>query len=573
MRGDFNMKNTKFLALMLVAGLMTACFDNVPKVEELPSDAVSFEYKINGDYSLDYYIDSDIEFTSTSRAAGAAHWAFGDGQEADGDVVKHAYDAPGTYKVRLTIKGSDGVEQHKDRVIMVVDIKPLMTINPFENAEGICEVLTTPVSFSLELPNPKNRKAEYEWIFPEGTTNENGEVMESCTTELPGKLKFANVGSQTVRLRVKLDGRELEEATINVQVAYNKPVPTLYYATVGGNIMAYKLADDAPEGMKIAPFDLGVSSGQHPFNILFKDSSLYVLDAGKQFYYVNDEDGVLGDGKISVLSKDGKKVETMITNAGQAAFDDPFYGAIDGDYLFYANRNTGIIRLPLNARDKVYSASENPYYVQHTTLGYYNNGWSYGSIGGCFGKVQGTWYWCKFYNGNGIFRFTDGDILPNIIAQGDDSNKPQAGIALSGMKPKSFAYDAKLGKFYFTVWDEGYAGFYACTLEELEAIGSSKSKLNPYKKLSVNGLGFEPNTTGSPASVEGTLSEVVGVTQLALDEASGCVYFGYRNTQGDATCEPTGVYRYNPTLDKIEPVLVGSSVYGVVINNTPAKLF
>lgn len=561
--------------MILIASLMTACFDNVPKVEDLPTDPVSFEYKINGNYTLDYYIDSEIEFTSTSKAEGAAHWDFGDGQTADGVQVLHAYDKAGTYQVTLTITDAAGQKLTKKCVIMIVDIKPLMTINPFDNEEGICEVLTTPVSFSLELPNPKNRTAEYEWIFPAGTTTIDGEPLETCTEMLPGNVKFSNVGSQTVRLRVKLDGRELEEATINVPVAFNMPVPTLYYATIGGNIMALKLVPDTAKvpDMEIASFDLGVSSGQHPFNLLFKDSSLYVLDCGKQFYYVDDADGVLGDGKISVLSKDGKKVETMITNAGQAAFDDPFYGFIDGDYLYYANRNTGIMRLPLSARNKVYSSSEFPYYVQHTTLGYYNFGWGYGSIGGTFAKIQGTWYWAKFYNGNGIFRFTDGDILAKTITQGDDTNKPAAGILLSGMKPKSFVYDAKADKFYFTIWDEGFAGFYACTLGELEAVGSSKSKLAPYKKLSVDGKGFEPNATGSPASVEGTQAEVVATTQLALDEASGCVYFCYRNTHNDPTCAPTGVYRYNPDLDKIEVVIEGVSGYGVVINQTPSKLF
>lgn len=568
------MDKIKYFTLMLVAAFMTACFDNVPKVEELPSEAVSFEYKINGNYSLDYYIDSEIEFASTSKAQGKAVWDFGDGQTAEGPTIQHAYDVAGTYRVRLTIEEPNGQKEFKERVIMITDIKPLMTINPIETEGGICEVRSTAVSFSLELPNPKNRTAEYEWIFPEGTTDADGNPMASSAEMLPGEVMFSHVGSQTVRLRVKLDGRELEEATINVQVAYNKPVPTLYYATVGGNLMALKLADDAPADMQIAPFDLGISSGQHPFNLLFKDSSLYVLDAGKQFYYVDDADGILGDGKISVVSKDGKKVETMITNAGQAAFDDPFFGAIDGDYLYFANRNTGIIRVLLTDRNKVYNKTEYPYYVQHTTLNYYGNGWSFGSIGGCFGKVQGTWYWTKTYNGYGIFRFTDADILPNPVAVGDPANLPAAGLALGGMRPKSFAYDSKLSKFYFSLWDEGYGGFYACTLEELEEIGTSKTKLAPYKILSTDGLGFEPNISGSPAATEGTAnSEPVAICQMALDEATGCVYFGFRPTAGDATSAPTGLYRYNPDLNKIECVLPGVSIYGVVINQNPSKLF
>lgn len=560
------MKRFKFFALALVSLSLVACVDNIPVEEDLPQDAVSFNYFIDGDYALDYYVGSVITFCNTSPTAGTAVWSFGDGVTEEGDKVEHFYKVAGTYQVKLTIG-----DYSKSQVIMISDIKPLLSINPIEG--GLCEVNTTKVSFSLEVPNPQSLPLEYEWTFPQGTKDGAGELMSSSKSRLPGEVMFGNVGSQAVRLRVWMDGRELEEGVINVQVGYDKPVPTLYYAVQGGKIMAYKLISDLPEGMRVMPFDMGLSSGQHPFNLLFKDSLLYILDCGKQFYYINDEDGVLGDGKITVMSKDGAKVETMLTNAGQAAFDDPFYGYIEGDWLYFANRNTGIMRVGLNERNAIFSHASYPYYVQHTTLGYYNNGWGYGSIGGCFGKVEGVWYWTKFYNGTGIFRFKDSDILPNTITQGDETNVPQDGIALGGMCPKSFAYDKNLQKIYFTTWDAGYGGFYACTIDELNEIGTSKSKLAPYKKLTADGLGFEPNISGSPASIEGTSSEPVAICQMALDEATGCVYFGFRNNHGDVTCAPTGIYRYNPTTDVIEPVIEGASVYGLVINNNPSKLF
>ena len=560
------------LILAVLAVLAVGCVDNVPTVEDLPRDAVSFEYCIVGDYPLDYYVDSKIQFTNTSPEStkGTPTWDFGDGKDAGmtGDQVEHSYTVAGTYQVKLTIGAKS-----KTQVIMISDIKPLLTINPIEG--GICEVNTSKVTFSLEVPNPGNRSLEYFWTFPAGTKNADGEDYPSSNKKDPGELMFSNVGSQTVKLQVTMDGRKLEEGTANVQVGFNQEVPTLYYAVQGGHIMALKLVPDTarPAGMQIAPYDLGLSSGQHPFNLLFKDSSLFVLDCGKQFYYVNDEDGVMGDGKISVISKDGSKVETMISNAGQAAFDDPFYGYIEDDILYYANRNTGIIIVPINTRNALYNKTEFPYHVQHNYLGYYNNGWGYGSIGGCFGKIDGVWHWCKFYNGTGIFRFTDADILSAPVAQGDASNVPQAGIALGGMCPKSYAWDKKQQKFYFTLWDEGYAGFYTCTMDQLNEIGTSKAKLAPYKILSDAGLGFEANISGSPASIEGTSSEPVAICQLALDENTGCVYFGFRNSKNDPTNAPTGLYRYNPETNKIETVIEGPAIYGLVVNPNKSKLF
>ncbi len=569
----------KYLSMALVALLMAACVEHIPEAEPLPQEAASFTYLIKGDYALDYYVDSEIEFTSTSAEKGTATWDFGDESEpATGDVVTHAYTKAATYFVKLTITKADGTTVTKTQPLMISDIKPLMNINPIEG--GLCEVATTPVSFSVELPNPKNREEKYVWTFPVGTTWADGSVIPGNTytdskSDLPQELKFANVGSQKVRLSASLDGRVLEEASINVQVAYNKEVPTLYYAVKGGNIMALKLADDAPEGMEIAPFDLGVNAGQHPFNLLFEDSTLFLLDAGKQFYFIDDADGVMGDGKISAIAKDGSKVETMITNVGQAAFDDPFYGYIENGILYYANRNTGVIAIGATERNKVYNATDYPYYFQNATTTYYKQGIEYGAIGGCFGKVEGVWYWTKFYNANGIFRFTDGDILKSPISAATGT-PPAAGIALSSMRPKSFAYNKATKEFFFTVLDDGYNGFYRCaSIAELDAIGNKKANLPKHEILHTSGAHMEANTTGIPALYEGHGSEVVGICQLALDEKTGCVYFGYRPAAGSAL--KPGLMRYVPGKDgaagKIETVLEGVELYGVVINQKPSKLF
>ena len=162
------MKNYwKLLALTIVAISFAACVDNVPVEEELPQDAVSFDYRINGDYALDYYVGSVITFNNTSPTQGTPKWEFGDGTTAEGDKVEHFYTVAGTYKVKLTIG-----DYSKSQVIMISDIKPLLSINPIDG--GLCEVNRTKVSFSLEVPNPQNLPLEYEWIFPNNTKNASG---------------------------------------------------------------------------------------------------------------------------------------------------------------------------------------------------------------------------------------------------------------------------------------------------------------------------------------------------------------------------------------------------------------
>lgn len=585
-----NMKRD-FLKVLLIAILpmcVVSCVENVPEEEVLPRDAVSFEYYIDQKndslYYLDYYIDSYITFVNTSPAStvGKIEWNFGenavivDPAEQGKDTIRCYYTKAGTYKVKLTIGNLS-----KEQVVMIAPIKPIVSV---KMKDAICEVRNTLVDFSVELPNPQNKPATFIWTFPEGTKDAEGNDIltfeSSSPTIVPQGLQFSHVGSQQVKLTATLGGLELEDAVLNVQVGYNKEVPTLYYAVQGGRIMAYKLTDaEKPADMIINSFDLGVASGQHPFTLLFNDSLLYVLDAGKQFYYVNDANGVLGDGKISVITKDGSKVQTMISNAGQAAFDDPFYGCIDGDFLYYANRNTGFMKVALKDRDKVYNTSEYPYYVNHNTLGYNNNGWGYGAIGGTLAKINGVWHWAKFYNGNGIYRFQDSDILPAAITQGDETNKPKDGIMLEAY-PKTFVYCSKVATpmlcFYCT--GEAYNGLYAGTYDEIAAITDPAKQLAKYEVQFTDTAAvkksFKGNLTGNIPSVEGHGSEAVGICQMAYDEVNNCVYFGFRNNSAASmNYPPTGIYSYNLETKEVTCLIEGVSVYGLAVNNTPSKLF
>lgn len=548
-----------YSVIMILGVMMSGCVDRIPMIEELPSADVAFNYSVSdATYQLDYYVGANIKFISTSAAPGECSWDFGDGSTSTGDSVYHKYAVAGTYNVKLTVEGVGYLTQK----ILISDIKPILKLNPISG--GICEVQTTYVSFNVELPNPEGLSEEYFWTFPQGTMDENGAAKESFTGKDPGSVKFGNVGSQKVKLEVKLGGRVLEEGVLNVPVAYNAAVPTLYYAVKSGNIMALKLANNVPVGMKIYPYDLGVKSGQHPFNIIFNDTSLYVIDAGRQFTYINDADGNQGDGRIFVLSKNGSKVETMLTNSG-AAFNDPFYGYIDAGQLYFGDRNTGIANINLTERNRSLTRTDFPYFVQNGSLSYYGQGLSYGAMNAGFGKINGTWYWCKTFNGNGIFRFKDSDIFSSTIPV--NTPIPSSGVVLEGMSPKSFVWDATNQVIYFTVYDTGYEGLYRCTIAQLEAI-KTRDHLTPYKLKLSNGKTVTPVTEAGKG--EGSAGEYIGICQLALDENDGCVYFGLRSA--DATVK-SGLMRYNPAKGYIEHVIEGVEVYGVSVNKTKSKLF
>lgn len=587
---------TNFLKTLLIALLpicAVSCIDNIPDEEVLPRDAVSFDYYIDqttDKYYLDFYVGSDITFVNTSPEStqGEVKWDFGEHavinqDKCQGtDIMSCYFTKAGTYNVKLTIG-----DYSKTQVVMIAAIKPIVT---YELTEEECEVRKTLVSFKVDLPNPKNLPASFTWNFPKDTKDSLGVDVDTIMNfdatftfdadsnvvmniPLPQAVKMWHVGSIPVHLDVTLDSVELERTTVNVQVGYDKTVPTLYYAVQGGRIMAYKLTDGTgkPDDMIINPFDLGVTSGQHPFNILFKDSSLYVLDAGKQFYYVNDVNGVLGDGKISVISKDGKKVETMISNAGQAAFDDPFYGFIDGDYLYYANRNTGIMKVRLTDRDKMYNESEYPYFVRHNHLHYYGvGGLAYGAVSRNFAKIKGVWHWSTCHTATATFCFTDADILKDPVSQGEKELIPEAGKILDGLKIGAFHVNKD--SVVFCAMGTTANCVAACTYEEWKKMATESDVTK--KVVQFNKMDFASNLDNNLPSIEGTGVESVGITQFAYDEVNNCAYFAYRNNGKVTDRYPnTGIYCYNFATKTVTCVLDGVSAYGVAVNNTPAKLF
>lgn len=559
------MKNLfKLLLLCLFTINFTACKEHIPEVEDLPEEKLNFTYLVSdATYKLDYYVGATIKFYPTVDVTTDCVWNFGDGtKEVTGDSIEHKFTTAGTYVVTLKANGFT-----KSNEIYISDIKPIVTLI---QEDSLCEVMTSYISFEVELPNPDNLPAEYQWTFPEGTTNEAGETVASFVglPEELGKIKFAKVGSQTVALQVLLGGRSLEVVKKNVQVALDTIAPTLYYATVGGNIMAVKIPATPTDGVVIEPYDMGVSSGQHMFNMLCYENKLYCLDAGKQYYYINDADGVLGDGQITIMAADASTIETMISNVGGPAFQDPFFGYIENGNLYYSDRNTGIITVPLSTRNATYSATDFPYWVQNNTLGYYGKGLSYGAISSNLIKIDDVYYWGKTFNGRGIWRFKAGDIL---AAQDDKAPAPASGSLMTSLGtsfPKSFTYNPVTQEFFLALYGTG-EGFYKMTIPELEAIKDVKN-LTPYAKYFADGSACVQRVpTAATKDTEGAApDEPVGITQLAIDEVTGRVYFALRSDD-----VKSGIVYYDPADDKLHYLVEDVEAYAVTINSNPSKLF
>jgi PKD repeat protein len=563
------------MALMVLS--MFSCVEKEPVYGNFPGKDVDFTYNVDGDeYTLDFYVVSTIKFNNTSSKSGSVTWDFGDGSTSSDQNPTHKYAQAGLYNVTLTV---DGVGQ-RTYPLLIYDIAPVLSV--VEQSAETVVINEVTVLLDIALPNPEDLECKYVWKFPEGTTLEDGTAITEFTgyshsdgsVDNPGRLKFKNIGSQKIELQTWFDvngeNRRLEDSYVNVQVGSSIPCPTLYYAVMGGNIKAYKLIEPErlPPGTKNMPFDMGVSSGNMPTNLVFATVEgrdyVYILDCGKQYYYVNDENGVLGDGKISVMTADGTDVSTMVTNVGGQAFNDPFQGCADqlNGYLYYTDRNTGIRRLPLTTRGErettVYSSTAG-YFCVNNMLNYYGNGIAYGAIHtGILQDKNGVFWWGKNYSGNGIYRFRTTDIGEASATKTGPIPFP---IVLQATQPRAFTIDEELNNLYVWMCKGGTPGpGFTCYPLPGASEGLDYDKFTTYITMEAN-----PENT--------TADEGVYTTQFAVDMLSHYVYFGFRAASTESTYT-TGLKYFDPTTKKVMDFNGNKErILGLCINPRTTQLF
>ena len=569
-------KNFVLLAIMMLA--VTSCVDKEPNYGNFPSKDVDFTYQVDGDeYALDFYVVSTVQFTNTSSKSGNVTWDFGDGQTSNEANPKHKYEKAGVYTVTLTVDCAGS----KSSPLMIYDIAPVLSVT--SQTEPVVVINDVQVNLGIELPNPENLICKYVWKFPEGTKTADGTELtefvgyshEDGTIDNPGALSFKNIGSQKIELQTWFDvngeNRRLEDSYVNVQVGTSDPCPTIYYAELGGNIKAYKLVDMSklPKGTKNLPFDMGVNSGNMPTQLVFatektdagaEQDNVYILDCGKQYYYVNDEDNTLGDGKITVMAADGSNVNVMITNVGGQAFNDPFQGCTDGTYLYYTDRNTGIRQIPLStrgARESTIYSSTAGYFVVNNQLAYYGQGIAYGAIHtGLYIDKSGMFWWAKNYSGNGIYRFKTSDI--GKTGAGVKIPHP---IVLETTQPRAFTLDEDLGKLYVWMTNGNTPGVGFC---EYDIPASDQTvEYSNYNKFI--------NMDADP--INSTAAEGVFTTQFAVDPNTHYVYFGFRALPSDKTYT-TGLMYYDPATKTVHKFMDNNDkILGVCINPRKTALF
>jgi PKD repeat protein len=134
-------------------------------------------------------VDEEIELDSLKSSSKSAfisgyEWDFGDGSTGDGVKVRHAYDEPGIYKVRLLAKAAEG-----EGGCASAEVVHLITVNaaPVAKIDSLASVeVNRPLAFSASgSTDPDGGIAHYAWDFGDGGTGSGVDVAHVWRT--PGR--------------------------------------------------------------------------------------------------------------------------------------------------------------------------------------------------------------------------------------------------------------------------------------------------------------------------------------------------------------------------------------------------
>ena len=348
----------------------------------------------------------------------------------------------------------------------------------------------------------------------------------------------------------------------------------IYYAGKDG--LLYQVTAD---GGKMS---YNVGGALHTFQLTQFKNRIYGTSAGKTFVYQNSSD-IGGDGKLFYISQvDGRTFQaTVLDNTGGNAYKDPMGLYIYGDTLYINDRNVCIRKI---SADAIALPINYPSWVENNWLGWYGAPWGYGCVKGGFSITKDQdangnpepLYWVSMrYNGNGIFRFKEGDIGS---ASGAGA-KPAYDAILNTitLNASSFYIDEANGHIYMYIVSAANVvpGLYRLNLADLVANPdpSDFSTLNPIL------------IDNSPILLEGSVgSQETGITQLSPDEKGEYLYWCYIAPVGadtdskitylgtEGSYDPsnamhkTGIKRVklNANEPTVEMVFEGAEGYGIV---------
>lgn len=330
-------------------------------------------------------------------------------------------------------------------------------------------------------------------------------VVELASAEISDTLVGATVNytfvtEGTYDITMFVDEVERKQKAVEVGFIPYQSSKKLYASVIGKNIFEIDLSATDKQAV-----DTEILAGSNAMTIKWANRKLFIFDAGIRLGWSGASDYDGDEGFIKTWDP-ARESETTLINFTPRAYDDAYFGYVEGANVYWADRNFDVTKISVSSRDLQFTYDDE----QDAAQGQYNSAdfpseWSgldYGTLAGAESYA---------YNG-GFQRVESGEWYAALTSHGS------GGIY-------------KIAADYSTI-EKILADYY---VGDLQVVGNKIY----FVSLALNGLNeagiYVCNIDGSDVTlIDGTIrkdlsgSGVWAHSSIAVDEEGGKVYWTHR---------------------------------------------
>lgn len=394
-----------------------------------------------------------ISFTNTTNEGEYWNWNFGDGTNSTYKNPSKVYKKPGTYTVSLCVDSNSNYTTQQS--IIVYDTIPYIDID----VDSVFYYQTFTVNALVY--NPYKKKVSYKWSFSDHAISEAIKQGESNDSHVELFFNHYNT-EETLRLEVTIgDSIYHVERTVYV---HDFKSSSLLMTDATGLLWKQRLYENGTEEpTQIATYLpqvhlIGIYGGQ-----------LYLAESDIQLTNPSAwEDNLSGTCRLMVHDLNNQQNQTILT-IEEHPQHHLFRAHIRNGQIYWSDYDDYLYKTPTSTRNATFTWNEanpttNAYYlVCAERLGYYGHTLAKGQATGGISLYADTYFWAKYNEGNGIYRFTSEDILTN--APTTTTPQPESGHILAQYPIKHFSIDAIHRKIYYLTPSASNNELWVCNID------------------------------------------------------------------------------------------------------------
>ncbi len=191
----------------------------------------------------------EVQFTDRSSGATTWNWNFGDGSTSTEQNPVHVYSASGTYKVSLSVSGTDGTDITTGTIMVTGGaVTPGGTVN----AQFISNPMVGRAPLEIQFTDRSTGATTWNWNFGDGSTSTEQNPVHVYST------------SGTYKVTLSISGTEGSDSTT-------------------GTVMVISGSSINPGGKTNAQFTASPKVGRAPLEVQFSDRSSWATNQSWDF--------------------------------------------------------------------------------------------------------------------------------------------------------------------------------------------------------------------------------------------------------------------------------------------------